>query len=84
MRVGKINYRRFTLHCPPTILHTCVQIWSPDGSPIMTSNHHNKQVESLLVTPLAPGGNTESSGKVSERRAFACQCVCTTSWGRGR
>ena len=48
----------------------------------MTSNHHNKQVESLLVTPLAPGGNTESSGKVSEGHACACQCVCTAPWDR--
>ena len=40
------------------------QIWSPDGAAIQTTNHHNKQVESLLVTPMTAGGSTEASGKI--------------------
>ena len=37
------------------------QIWSPEGTAIQTTNHHNKQVESLLVTA---GGTTEAAAKV--------------------
>ena len=30
----------------------------------MTSNHHNKQVECMLLTPLTPGGSVDTGGKV--------------------
>mmetsp|Transcript_33316 Transcript_33316/g.99196 ORF Transcript_33316/g.99196 Transcript_33316/m.99196 type:complete len:316 (-) Transcript_33316:333-1280(-) len=41
-----------------------VKLWTPDGSPLMTSNHHNKQVDCILVTPSKAGGNTDSGGVV--------------------
>mmetsp|Transcript_27361 Transcript_27361/g.73969 ORF Transcript_27361/g.73969 Transcript_27361/m.73969 type:complete len:287 (+) Transcript_27361:174-1034(+) len=41
-----------------------VKCWSPSGTPLVTSNHHNKQVDALLMTPLTPGGSTERSGKI--------------------
>ena len=47
-----------------TLSLSMTQIWSPEGTAIQTTNHHNKQVESLLVTPLTAGGTTEASGKV--------------------
>ena len=37
-----------------------VKTWTPDGTPITTSNHHNKQVECLLVTPLHSGAAASS------------------------
>ncbi|KAJ9529693.1 hypothetical protein QJQ45_014458 [Haematococcus lacustris] len=60
-----------------------VKVWGPDGTPLVTSNHHNKQVEALLLTPLTKGAGTASSGKLWTAAADASLAVWSDEAGSG-